>query len=150
MLELYFFPKKCWRAGCWWGGGGGWGGGGVKKFFGLTSVQLRFKTNFCRQILVKTCLKPFFLDLGLENFFSHHYLYEKTFQIIFFILQIWGPPLHCTSDRPCKLKSLCTNFFFKLFWCTNFFSFRFPCSIFIFALSPPPPHHFSNGPPLRK
>jgi hypothetical protein len=111
----------------------------VKKFSGLTSVQLRFKTNFCRQILVKTCLKPFFLDLGLENFFSHHYLYEKTFQIIFFILQIWGPPLHCTSDRPCKLKSLCTNFFFKLFWCTNFFSFCFPCSIFIFALSLPPP-----------
>jgi hypothetical protein len=28
----------------------------------------------------------------------------------------------------------------------EFFFFLFPCSIFIFA--PPPPHHFSNGPPL--
>jgi hypothetical protein len=61
-----FFSKNCWRA-------GGGGGGGVKTFFqdvkifsghtekrgqenfsGLTSVQLRFKTHFPSQILLKT------------------------------------------------------------------------------------------------
>ena len=70
-------------------------------------------------------------DLGLENFFSHHYLiYQKTFQIIFFIFQIRGPPLHCSPDRPCQL-------------------IVFPIEKSL--LSPPlptPPHHISNGPPL--
>ena len=35
------------------------------------------------------------------------------------------------------LKSLCTNFFLKIFWCTSFFSFCFPCVIFIFAFPSP-------------
>jgi hypothetical protein len=81
-------------------------------------------------------LHQYLQDLGLENFFSHHYLYKKTFQIIFFIFQIWGPPLHCTSDRPCQriifpIEKSLHEFGARIF-------FLFLCSIFIFAFSPPP------------
>jgi hypothetical protein len=47
---------------------------GSKKFF-------RFKTLFLHQYL---------LHLGLENFLSHHYLYKKTFQIIFLWFSKFG------------------------------------------------------------
>ena len=61
-------------------------------------------------------LHQYLQDLGLDNLFSHRYKYQKTFQIFFFIFQIWGPPLHWgraqivpsappppPSDMPCKL-----------------------------------------------
>jgi hypothetical protein len=94
--------------------------------------------------MIKTLFwHQYLLHLGLEIFFSHHYLYQKNVPNYFsFIFQIWGPPLRCTSDRPCQLiifpieKS-----------CTNFFSVS-PAR-FLFLLLAPPPHHFSNGPPLN-
>ena len=107
--------------------------------------------------MIKTLLHQYLLHLGLENFFSHPSLISRNVPNYFsFIFQIWGPPLHCTSDRPCQLiifpieKSL-HEFFFSNFSGARIFFFCFPCSIFIFAFAPPPhPHHFSNGPPLSK
>ena len=73
------------------------------------------------------------------------------------IFQLWGTPLHCTLSLYIYnihtnllfslLKSLCTNFFFQTFLVHEFFFlFVFPARIlFLF----PPPHHFSNGPPLK-
>ena len=104
------------------------------------------KTLFCHQ-----CLQ----DLGLENFFSHYYLYQKTFQIIFFYFQNLGATLTLDhpgqiapsappSDRPYQLiifpigKSL-HEFFFSNFFGARIFFFCFPCSIFIFASPNPPP-----------
>ena len=44
--------------------------------------------------------------------------------------------------------SFCMNFFLYLLVCMNFFSWHFPLHEFFFDFSPtpPPPHHFSNGP----
>ena len=103
--------------------------------------------------MIKTLFfQQYLLHLGLENFSSHHYLYQKT--LFFFIIQIWGPPLHCTSDRPGQLiifpieKSL-HKFFFQTFLVHEYF-FLFPLLDFYFCFCPlPPPHHFSNGPPLK-
>jgi hypothetical protein len=61
-----------------------------KKFFRTTISYVKVKKIFPSQILVKTCFLHQYLQyLGLETFFSHHYLYQKSF-----IFQIWGPPLH--------------------------------------------------------
>ena len=49
------------------------------------------------------------------------------------------------------MKSLSTNFFSNIFGARIFFSFCFPCFpsfCFPLFLLPPPPNHFSNGPPL--
>ena len=156
LLEFYFFSKNCWR------GGGGGGGGknvsgqkffqdikkGSKKFSGPASVYLRFKTHFPWQILLKTCLKRVFWNnicmqhLGLENFVSYHYWYQKTF---------YFPNLGATLTRLIifPFESLCL-FFFYTFRARIFFPVS-PAR-FLFLLlpppPPPPPHHFSNDPPL--
>jgi hypothetical protein len=89
------------------------------------------KTRFLHQYLQ---------HLGLENFFSHHYLYQKTF---------YFPNLGATITQliifPIE-KSL-HEFIFLNFFRARIFFFCFPCSIFLFAS---PPQHFSNGPPLMR
>jgi hypothetical protein len=103
-------------------------------------------------------LHQYLLHLGLENFFSHHYLSKNVQNYFSFIFQIWGPPLHCTSDRPCQLIIFPTGIeksariiFFQTFLVHEFF-FSVSSARFLFLLLPPPPtqlpHHFSNDPPL--
>ena len=109
------------------------------------------KTLFCHQ-----CLQ----DLDLENFFSHYYLNQKTFQIIFFYFPNLGATLTLDhpgqiapsappSDRPYQLiifpigKSL-HEFFFSNFFGARIYFFSVSPARFLFLL-PPPPHHFSNG-----
>jgi hypothetical protein len=83
--------------------------------------------------MIKTLfLHQYLLHLGLENFFPHHYLYQKTFQI---------STSDRPSDRPCQLiifpieKSL-HEFFFSNFSGARIF-FLFPLLDFYFC-SPPP------------
>ena len=86
-------------------------------------------------------------DLGLENFFSHHYLYQKTFQIIIFLFsKFGGHPYTVPLIGPIE-KSLHEFFFFNFFGARIFF-FCFLCSIFIFAFSPAPPITFLMVRPL--
>ena len=103
--------------------------------------------------MIKTLFwHQYLLHLGWENFFSHHNLYQKTFQIIFLLIfQISGPPLHYTSDRPCQLiifpieKSL-HEFFFSNFSGARIFLFSVSPARFL--LLPPPPITFLMVRPL--
>ena len=85
------------------------------------SATFRFRNFF---------LTPLFISKNVPNYFS-------------FIFQIWGPPLHCTSDRPCQLiifpieKSL-HEFFFQTSLVHEFF-FSVSPARFLFLLLPPPP-----------
>jgi hypothetical protein len=80
--------------------------------------------------------------LGLEDFFSHHYLYQKTF---------YFPNLGATITQliifPIE-KSLHKFFFLTFFVLEFFFSVSPTQFLFLLLCHLPPPHHFSNGPPL--
>jgi hypothetical protein len=71
-------------------------------------MALRFKTHFPGQILlktymIKTLLHQYLLHLGLENFFSHHYLYQKTFQILLLFSKFGGHPYTVPLIDPVNL-----------------------------------------------
>ena len=78
---------------------------GSKKF-------LRFKTLF---------FAPISATFRFRKFFITPLLISKNFPNYFsLIFQIWGPPLHCTSDRPCQriifpIEKSLHEFFFSNF-----------------------------------
>jgi hypothetical protein len=85
-------------------------GPGANFYFGAPIFPKRkdqkgFQKNFSGQILVKW-VKPIFfgpisVKLKARNFFSYHYLYKKTFRIIYVKLHLLWPPF-CKFWGPLK------------------------------------------------
>jgi hypothetical protein len=103
-------------------------GGGVKKCFQHIKIFSEYKKR------------------GQQKFFSHTITYIKKRSKLFFF--------DFPNDRPCQLIIFPIENSLHEFFVSNFSGARIffsvsPARFLFFAFAPPPPHHFSNGPPLK-